>query len=66
MKINKKEIKMIKKVTSGVIVIILALSAFLYVQINSVREQVIALLNKQQIQFSSLNLHFFPTPQISL
>ena len=43
---------MIKKVTSGVIVIILALSAFLYVQINSVREQVIALLNKQQIQFS--------------
>ena len=57
---------MIKKVTSGVIVIILALSAFLYVQINSVREQVIALLNKQQIQFSSLNLHFFPTPQISL
>ncbi|MFY1026825.1 hypothetical protein ACE4RU_03575 [Actinobacillus seminis] len=57
---------MIKKVTGGVIVIILVLSAFFYVQINSAREQVIALLNKQQIQFSALNLHFFPSPQISL
>ncbi|MDY4280024.1 MAG: hypothetical protein SOX56_02895 [[Pasteurella] mairii] len=57
---------MIKKVTSGIIVIILALSAFFYVQINSAREQVIALLNQQQIQFSALNLHFFPSPQISL
>ncbi|MCK3658813.1 hypothetical protein A4G18_08840 [Pasteurellaceae bacterium Pebbles2] len=59
---------MLKKIGTGLLFVILAFFAFIYVQKGKIEENITALLkeNAEHLQVKQVALHFFPTPAVEL
>lgn len=58
--------KMCKKITCGIIFILVVIFSFIYVHKNHIEQKIIPLLHENNIEFNQLSFDILPTPKLQL